>query len=377
MEETRYSQVRKITLLGGAKNIFLAVIKIIFGITGHSHALFADGIHSLSDLIIDGLVLIASRFGSKAADSDHPYGHGRIETAATVLLAIILSMAGIGIIIDAGMEVFGLRTPVKPNLYVIGIALLSVVINEVLYYATRRVGQRIQSNLLLTNAAHHRSDSATSLIVVIGVAGAWLGFERLDAIAAVLVGCMIIKMAVQFGWHSIRELVDTGLDEQILTTIKNCINSVPGVCELHQLRTRLLAGNIFLDVHIIVDPKLSVSEGHYIGQQVHVRLLKDIPNIADVIVHIDPEDDEINAPSRELPSRQEIVTELQKRWHALIPSESFDTITLHYLAGAISLELRLPLSAFDSLGQAEQLTSKLRNAISDMPVIVSIQILFH
>lgn len=373
----RYNESRRITFIGAAKNAFLALIKIIFGITGHSHALFADGLHSLSDLLIDGLVLIASRFGSKAADLEHPYGHGRIETAATVLLAFLLSLAGLGIILDSATEIFGSRVATRPDLYVIAIALLSVVINEVLYRYTRRVGERVGSKLLITNAWHHRSDSWSSLIVLIGVGGAWLGFMRLDAFAAVIVGVMIIKMAWQFGWSSIRELIDTGLDEGTLDQIKNCIVGVSGVKALHQLRTRSVAGTIFLDVHILVDPQLSVSEGHFIGQQVHFHLMKEVAGVVDVTVHVDPEDDEIMAPSSDLPTRVELVALLRQRWQEVIPASFIEKVILHYLGGKVSVELQLPLSLIsNNPQQRDLLVTQLRQRVADMTILATVKVYF-
>lgn len=378
MENTlRYSETRRITLLGAAKNAVLGLLKIIFGWLGHSHALFADGVHSLSDLLIDLLVLVASHFGSKGADSDHPYGHGRIETAATFLLAFVLSLAGVGIIIDASMNIIDLRTSVQPSLCVMLIALLSVLANEVLYRYTRYVGERIESKLLITNAWHHWSDSASSMVVLLGVAGAWLGWGRLDAIAAIIVGAMIIKMAWQFGWASIRELVDTGLDDAMVEQIRHSIEAVPGVRALHQLRTRSLGGAIFLDTHILVDPTISVSEGHFIGQQVHFRLLKEITGVKDVVVHIDPEDDEVVAPARDLPTRAEIITLLQQRWGNFIRVEDIDNTTLHYLAGKIYLEIRLPLVNRNDNLPVEQLIAQLRQALADRHEIAGVQVFLY
>ncbi len=374
--KSRYSEARRITLAGAAKNVVLAFLKIVCGITGHSHALFADGVHSLSDLLIDTLVLIASHFGSKAADSDHPYGHGRIETAATVLLAFLMSFAGIGIVVDAVADLVGTHISIKPNFYVLLVALFSILVNEVLYFYTRRVGEKVQSNLLIANAWHHRSDSASSLVVFIGAGGAWLGFGFLDPIAAIIVGLMIVKMAWQFGWNSIRELVDTGLDEEVLQEIRKTISKVPGVIEVHQLRTRSLASKIFLDVHVLVDPMLSVSEGHYIGEQVHVRLLDEMRGISDVTVHVDPEDDERVAPSLHLPTRAEIVSLLTDRWQRIISPEVNYNVTLHYLNGRVIVEVRLPLSYLKSQADITQWIAMLRQAVSDVAFIASVEVLF-
>lgn len=382
--ETRYQETRRVALLGAAKNSVLAALKIFFGIVGHSHALFADGIHSLSDLLIDNLVLIASRFGSKAADHDHPYGHGRIETAATVLLALVLILAGAGIIGDAIQEIIEARLPTKPSLYVFFVAFFSMLINEVLYHYTRHAGLRIRSNLLVTNAWHHRSDSATSIVVLLGVAAAWFGFGKCDAIAAVIVGLMIIYMGWQFGWSSLRELVDTGLDDELVEKIKRIIQAAPGVGAVHQLRTRLVGGQIFLDVHILVDSMISVSEGHYIAQKVTGYLLRDIPDIADITVHIDPEDDEIlsDAAANYLPDRQQLVTLLQQHWQNVFIedikiSDYLADMTLHYLAGKIAINLYLPVQCISANAQENQvLRQRLQSELHDLPFINSVKLFF-
>ncbi len=342
-EKTRYQQARAIGLWGGLKNIFLATFKIIFGITGHSHALLADGIHSLSDLLIDCVVIIASKFGSKAADEDHPYGHGRIETAATVFLAFVLAAAALGIIIDAGFTLVSSHVVSIPAYYVLWIAIASIILNETLYFWTKTIATRIKSKLLMTNAWHHRSDSASSLVVALGIIGAWLGFPKLDALAAVVVGLMILKIAWNFGWHSLRELVDTVDNVKETEKIKQFIKEIPGVETLHQLRTRSIAGSIFCDVHVLVDPRLSVSEGHYIGQDVESRLTEKFPDITDVTVHIDTEDDEISSPSHHLPSRSTLQPLLEQVWKGIIPQTAISTAALHYENGKLTIELKLPL----------------------------------
>lgn len=372
----RYHESRRITLLGAGKNSLLAFLKIFFGIAGHSHALFADGIHSLSDLFIDTLVLVASRFGSKGADHDHPYGHGRIETAATVLLAFVLLLAGVVIIYDAAKEIFGLREMIRPGFDVLVVALLSIIINEVLYFYTRRVGERIKSKLLITNAWHHRSDSASSVVVLIGVLAAWFGFDKFDAIAAIVVGIMIIHMAWQFGLSSVRELVDTGLDNEIVAEISRIIQKVPGVRALHQLRSRLMGGAIFLDVHIQVNPMISVSEGHFIGEQVRDKLINEMGDVIDVTVHVDPEDDEAELSVRDLPDRNRVFELLRQRWQGEPVLAYLDTMMVHYLSGRLHIELRLPIAWLHAGINAQQLSERLQHALGDIPEIVSVKLFF-
>ena len=173
-----------------------------------------------------------------------------------------------------------------------------------------------------------------------------------------------------------RELVDTGLAPDQIEKIKAIIRSVPGIRALHQLRTRLVGGVVFLDVHIQVSPMLSVSEGHYIGQQVHLRLMQEIADIEDVTVHVDPEDDEMEIPSRNLPSRQEIIKLLKSRWHNQLVEPYVDNVILHYLSGKLHIELRLPHTWLQSSKNLQPLAEQLREAVNDIPQIASVKLLF-
>lgn len=373
MNTSRYQQTRFIALWGGLKNILLAGLKIVFGVIGHSHGLLADGIHSLSDLIVDSVVIIAAKFGNKAADEDHPYGHGRIETAATVLLALILAIAAFAIIINAFITITAVHANTVPAQIVLWIALSSVVLNELLYFWTKHIANRIKSRLLMTNAWHHRSDSASSIAVALGVIGAWLGFPKLDAVAAIIVGLMILKIAWDFGWHSIRELVDTALGMEETEKIKLFIKEIPGVKAIHQLRTRSIAGSIFCDVHVLVDPSISVSEGHYIGQEVDKRLIASFPDITDVTVHIDTEDDELINPSYNLPDRATLQNILEKHWKNLLPETAIKTAAFHYLEGKITIDLKLPIV----FSNQSDLETKLNKILETENFITDIKIFYY
>lgn len=375
MTTPRYQQAKRITIIGAGVNALLGVSKILFGWLGHSQALIADGVHSLSDLLTDFLVLFASRYGSQAADSDHPYGHQRIETAATVLLSLFLIIAGLGIIIDAAVHLAA-KEFVKPNSLVLFVALFSVFANEALYHYTLRVAKKIKSELLRANAWHHRSDAASSIVVLLGVVGALFGFVYLDEIAAVVVGLMIINMGWKLGWSSILELVDTGVEDKVLKQLKEIISSIPGVRELHQLRTRSMGGNVLVDVHILVNPRLSVSEGHHIGQKVHQALETQMESVSDVTVHIDPEDDEIAAPSRDLPGRDQILPLLHQAWQVLPHAKQISDVTFHYLDGKLYIEITIPMKDIDTNVQLDSLNQQYMQALSRLNYVAGVNILF-
>ncbi len=336
MQHERYWQAKKVTLIGALVNALLGFIKLLGGIFFHSHALVADGIHSFSDLITDIMVLFASKYGSQDADDSHPYGHQRIETAATLFLSLILILAGIGIAWDSILEIIH-KTHTVPGRLALPIAVLSIVANEGLFHYTQRVGKRIHSDLIIANAWHHRSDAASSVVVLIGLLGSLAGFIYLDALAAVIVGFMIVHMGLNYGWNSVKELVDTAVDPQIIATVEQLILQVDGVRKVHQLRSRLMGRDIFIDVHILVAPHISVSEGHYIAQHVHVTLMDALERVKDVTVHVDPEDDETSCPSLHLPSRSKLEKELLVRWQQDYPEIQY--WILHYLDGKLSIDL--------------------------------------
>ncbi|KTC77096.1 cation diffusion facilitator family transporter [Legionella brunensis] len=332
----RYRQAKRITLIGAFVNAILGFVKLFGGIFYHSHALVADGVHSFSDLITDLMVLFASKYGSQDADASHPYGHQRIETAATLLLALLLILAGSGIAWDSIDEIIHQAHDI-PGWIALPIALFSILANEILFHWTHHVGKRIQSSLIVANAWHHRSDAASSVVVALGLIGSLLGFVYLDAVAAVVVAFMIIKMGISYGWGSVKELIDTAVDHQTLQKIENIIQAVHGVERIHQLRSRMMGGDILVDVHILVSPFISVSEGHYIAQHVHQALINQLERVKDVTVHVDPEDDEVSCPSLHLPSRESIQEQLIHDWQKDYPE--LLSWTLHYLDGKMTIDL--------------------------------------
>lgn len=372
----RYEQARNVTLIAAVSNVLQGILKFTFGWIGHSHALVADGVHSFADVITDALVVFASYYGSQGADREHPYGHGRIETAATVVLAVLIVLAGIGIIYDAGEHFFTSKAIEVPRIYTLIIAIVSVVANEIVFRLTFQKAKLFQHQLLEASAWHHRSDVAASAIVVIGIAGATLGFPYLDAMAAIIVGVLVIKMGFGLAWSNVQELVDTGLDEVTLNAIKNAVRSVAGVRALHQLRTRSMAGNILLDLHILVDSQLSVSEGHYIASQVETLLIRDFKDIVDVTVHVDPENDEISLPSEGLPARPVLKALLESRWKTLKGYDQMLAFNIHYLNGKLVLEVILPLSILSEPTEGKRLQTAYAEAVKDLDVVGEVSLLF-
>ncbi|MCB1716741.1 MAG: cation transporter [Candidatus Competibacteraceae bacterium] len=372
----RYRAMRNASLVGAAVNIFLAASKIVFGFISQSHALIADGLHSLSDLATDLLVAFAARHSTQGADEDHPYGHARIETAATVGLGLLLMAVAIGIILDAGQRLLDPASLMHPQAIALAVALVSVLANEWLYFYTRRIARRIRSPLLRANAWHHRTDSLSSVVVFIGVAGTLLGLDFLDAFASVVVALMIAKIGWNQAWQAIQELIDQGLQPEQLSKIRAAITEVQGVKDLHMLRTRRMGNDALVDVHVQVDPRLSVSEGHQIGEYVRTKLVQTIDEVSDVTVHIDSEDDADSYLCAGLPLRQTVTAALNQHWQSLLNPAQIRQINLHYLSGRIHVDLLLELSQDTDLQKARQLAQDLKNAVGDIAYLGRITIYF-
>ncbi len=372
----RYLEIRKVTLIGSVVDLLLGVAKILVGWAAHSQALIADGLHSLSDLATDFVVLYAAKHAHREADQDHPYGHGRIETLATVGLGITLIAVAFGIGYDATRRMNEPDLLLAPGLLALGVAAVSVIAKEIIYQYTRNAAKKLRSNMLLANAWHSRSDAISSIVVVIGITGAMMGYPYLDAVAAIAVAVMIAKIGFDLVRDSSKELIDTALEPKVVDAIRKEIFEVDGVRALHMLRTRRSGGDALIDLHVQVDPCISVSEGHQIGDTVRRRLLKRIEEVTDVTVHVDPEDDEWESLSDKLPLRGDLIRELQRRW-AEIEGVDAEHITLHYLSGKLRVDLELPLSVLETHSDTRGLIDKIEQTAKELPEVGSVNVSFH
>jgi cation diffusion facilitator family transporter len=284
------SRIYKVTWVGVAVNIFLAFIKLWLGIIGHSKAMIADGVHSISDLGTDFAIIFGVKFWSKPADECHPYGHGKIETAITFLIGLVLVSAAVFIAYDAFIGLRDTSSHPQPKWIAFYGALISVVFKEVLYRWTLKAGKQIKSSALMANAWHHRTDALSSIPVGIAVAAAAYNpkLSILDHIGAFVVSIFIFHAAWKIIKPSIVEFFDGGALEFERKKIEDIIKRTKGIESIHKLRTRKLGSGIYLDVHIQVNGNLSVKEGHEISGTAKTLLLKEGPNIIDVIIHIEP-----------------------------------------------------------------------------------------
>jgi cation diffusion facilitator family transporter len=373
----RYQASRRVALVGMLTNALLVVGQVAVGIVGHSQALVADGMHTLADLSSDLLVLYALKHSAKEADEEHPYGHARIETAVTLVLGVLLLLVGVGIAARAGMRLMDPEAIVAPSAITLWVSGFTILAKEGLYQYTVRIARRFDSDMLKASAWHHRSDAISSIIVFLGIAGTIAGMHALDALAALGVALFVAKIGIQLGWPAISELVDTGLDKEQVQHIRRTILAVDGVRELHLLRTRRIGGRALVDVHIIVDEDISVSEGHYISELVRTRLVNEVDVVADALVHIDPEDDTHLTPARDLPSRSAVHAQLKARFRDIDATAQIERITLHYVGGRLRIELLLPLSVLASPDAGRQLAARFQAAVAKDPLIETLDVRFH
>ncbi len=363
LRDERARVTRRVTLIGALINLVLSLVKMVIGYLAQSQALIADGLHSLSDLLSDGLVYFAAQHARQGPDDEHPYGHGRYETAATLGLGLLLVVVAVGILWDAVGRLFEAQPTGHPGWLALYAAIGSVLLKEWLYHYTMRAARRIRSDMMKANAWHHRSDSISTLVVLVGLAGTYAGGFYLDAIAAAVVGLMIARFGYQMAWEAVQELVDAGLDQERLNAVQERIRAVDGVRDLHMLRTRRHGGVVSADVHVMVAPRLSVSEGHLISVQVESQLKREFDDIEDVTVHVDPEDDENLVPTMGLANHREALSKLRGYWRELGVADC--PMVLHYLNGCIEVDLFVPLGAGFQRQQAEQLHRALRDRIAD------------
>ena len=290
----REKQIYKVTLVGSVGNLALLIFKLIAGVLGHSSAMIADAIHSLSDFVTDIVVLIFVRISVKPQDASHDYGHGKFETVATFLVGLALMMAAIGII-EPGVRKLILwwngAELEAPGWIALWAALLSIVVKELLYQFTVRKGKKLNSQVMVANAWHHRSDALSSVGAAIGIGGAiWLGqrWTMLDPLASVVVGLMLVKVAWELLKTSMAELTEGSLSEETEQEIIELICSVPNVQEPHNLRTRRIGNHIAIEAHIRMDGSLSLNEAHEQATAVERKLKERFGDKIYVSIHMEP-----------------------------------------------------------------------------------------
>ena len=294
MTMEREDQIRRITLIGSAGNVLLVIVKFIAGVVGHSSAMIADAVHSLSDLLTDFIVLLFVGISARPQDSSHDYGHGKFETLASLMVSIALIGAAIGIIVSGASKFAAwlggadLQSPGKLALWV---AVISILVKELMYQYTARKGRDLESQALVANAWHHRSDALSSIGAAIGVAGAVLLGGRwtvLDPLASIVVGAMLIAVALKIMRPSLGELTDESLSEAQESEIMGIISSFPEVSEPHNLRTRHIGNKVAIEAHIRMDGEMTLNSVHQITYEIERKLKDRFGTDTIVTLHMEP-----------------------------------------------------------------------------------------
>lgn len=282
-------RVRKITWVGIWVNLVLSIVKILAGVFGASRALIADGIESGADIVTSAVLLVGCRFWNAPPDASHPYGHRRIETIITLGIGIVVGIVGVSVVASA-LSALRSGDHSHPTLLAFAVAILSVVGKELLYRWSAREGRKIRSMSVVANAWHHRSDAISSLPVVASVGAAQLlpEWTFLDAVGALIAGTFILKACATISWPALREMADTGATKDTLEKLTALALGVDGVASIHDLRTRYVGSSIQVDLHVVVDPEITVLAGHAIADEVARRLKDEEPDVLSVLVHVDP-----------------------------------------------------------------------------------------
>ena len=279
---------RRAAWAGAAMNGPLAVAKIAGGVVAQSQALIADGVHSLSDLASDAAVIWALGHSHRPPDADHPFGHGRFETLATLAVAAMLALAAAGIFIDAGLRVLDPPTH-APSLLALWVAGLSIALKEALFHYTRAVARRTGSTMMAANAWHHRSDAASSVVALAGIGAAMAGWPLADALGAAVIALMLARVAWTYGRPAARELVDTAPPQALAGAVTRALTATPGVRDAHDLRLRRMGGLVQADVHITLDPAMTLSEAHRLCEAARAEVLATVPEVAEIVIHPEPD----------------------------------------------------------------------------------------
>jgi cation diffusion facilitator family transporter len=286
-EAERAQAAARSTWVSVAVNIVLSVSQIVAGVLSKSQGLIADGIHSLSDLIGDFVVLLAGHHSQKGADADHPYGHQRFENAASLALGLLLLAVGIGMLWSAAHKLQSPESIATVHISALWVAGGALIAKELLFRYMLAVAKRVKSSMLVANAWHARSDAASSLVVGVGIIGNLMGYPILDPIAAALVGFMVTKMGWSFAWDALHDLMDRSADDAEVQAIRQTLVETPGISNVHDLRTRKMGDMIVVDAHLEVDAMLTVEQGHDIAVAARARVLQR-HRVLNLMTHVDP-----------------------------------------------------------------------------------------
>lgn len=377
MSRTRSEKqaIYKVTLIGALLDAVLGLFKVVVGFFGNSTALMADGVHSFSDVATDAIVLWMARMSHDEADDEHPYGHQRFETFGTVVLGALLIFVAGAIAYDSLSRLFTTQNFNIPGWPVLIVAVASILSKEWIYQYTHRVGKKANSELIKANAWHSRTDAISSVVVLIGALAAMLGVYWADVFAALLLAVYVAAIGWKFMVPSAKELVDTGIPVEQREAMMAFIKSIPGVLDVHDFRSRKMADDVYIDVHLAVNADISVSEGHQIGAHVENRIKEQYPKVQDLVYHIDIIEENGNHALKDvLPLRQEVLEQLAEAWKDCSHIPHNDRIYLHYVNNGVHVEVFLPMDLLNqNHHESHHYLNELRRATQTLPWLKSIR----
>lgn len=362
----------KATIISAVSDVGLAALKFIAGTLGNSSALIADAVHSLTDLATDFVSFVSLRISHQGPDEDHPYGHGRAETIGTAVIGIVVALVGVGIAWDQ-VGALGAREENHPTWLALAAAAFSLALKEFMFHYTMSIGRKARSETVIANAWHHRSDSLSSLAALVGIGGASLGYHVMDPLAAVVVGLMIIHMGAKITREAAENLMDSGLSRAELEELQAVIEGVGGVVHHHDIKTRRAGRDIFIDLHIQVPPRISISEAHNIAESVRYELRRKAPQITDAMVHIDAEDD--SGGGRLYNDRRALVEESVIRTLAAHPGVILtEDIVIHYLDRNLVADIALEGEDGLSVGDAKRIAADIKDRLFAEGVVTEVNV---
>ncbi len=365
----------KATLISSVSDVTLAAVKFAAGTLGHSSALIADALHSLTDLATDFVSFVSLKISHQEPDEDHPYGHGRAETIGTAVIGAVVGVVGLWL---AWEQVIALEqgSENRPTWIAAAAAAGSMLIKEAMYWYTLAIGKEARSESVIANAYHHRSDSLSSLAALIGIGGAAMGYHAMDPLAAVIVGLMIIHMGGKITWDAVQNLMDSGLSREELAELQRIIESVPNVLHHHDIKTRRAGRDVFIDCHIQVPPRISVSEAHNIAETVRHDLRQRGAHVTDAMIHIDAEDD--SEGGRLYQDQRAVVEKAAIEILALFPDVRLaEDIVIHYFLKNLAVSIALESENEHTIAEARRAAVRIKNKLFETGIVTEVNITHH
>jgi cation diffusion facilitator family transporter len=349
----------QVVLVGAGTNLLLSLIKGIVGSMTGSVALISDAGHSLGDLTTDIIAWFSLRLSRQPRDANHPYGHGKFETMGTLSIALFLLATGVYLLSES---IDAILHPTDTGAWALAAAVVSVVLNELLYVYSIRVARKIRSRVLEANAWHHRTDSLTSVVAFVGIGLNLLGLPAWEGWMAALISCFVGWIGARLGYQAVQELLDHSVGPDLIEKLEQSLEQIQGVVDCHELRARRMGGDVLVDLHVQVPPDITVSHGHQIAEQVRSQLLAADPGVSEVLVHIDPEaDDEHGTPRvQHVDNPENLVRTVAGTVEGV---QSVTHVLCHFIHGRLEIQLHIEVEPTLLVLEASAIASRVRRVL--------------